>query len=54
VRPITHPQDESSVVLDGRPTVQAGEQRFELEARATSVVPTHRQVNLGPPLGPED
>ncbi len=35
----THPQDESYVVLDGRLTVQAGEQRFELEPGATLAVP---------------
>ena len=35
----THPQDESYIVLEGRLTVQAGEQRFELELGATAVVP---------------
>jgi quercetin dioxygenase-like cupin family protein len=35
----THPQDESYVVLEGRLTVQAGEQRFELEAGAAAAVP---------------
>jgi quercetin dioxygenase-like cupin family protein len=109
----THPQDESYVVLEGRLTIQAGEQRFELEAGGAAVVPmgvahtfrvdsdtarvlvlstpaglerfvrdgsvpataatlpppdaprpspeeleavfrAHGQVNLGPPLGPED
>src|SRR3954466_10202539 len=35
----THPQDESYFVLDGQLTVQAGEQRFELERGATAVVP---------------
>jgi quercetin dioxygenase-like cupin family protein len=35
----THPQDESYIVLDGRLTLQAGEQRFELEARAAAAVP---------------
>src|SRR5438309_2428725 len=35
----THPQDESYVVLEGRLTVQAGEQRFELAAGAAAVVP---------------
>ena len=35
----THPQDESYIVLEGRMTVQAGEQRFELEAGGTAVVP---------------
>src|SRR5437763_11698022 len=35
----THPQDESYVVLEGRLTIQAGEQRFELEAGAAAVVP---------------
>jgi quercetin dioxygenase-like cupin family protein len=109
----THPQDESYFVLDGRLTVQAASQRFELTTGATGVVPAgvphtfrvdsdtarvlvlstpaglerfvrdgavpasaatlppadaprpspeeldhvfraHGQVNLGPPLGPED
>jgi quercetin dioxygenase-like cupin family protein len=35
----THPQDESYVVLEGRLTIQAGEQRFELEAGGAAVVP---------------
>src|SRR4051794_18661052 len=35
----THPQDESYVVLDGRITVQAGAQRFELAAGGTAAVP---------------
>lgn len=35
----THPQDESYVVLEGRLTVQAGEERFELEPGAAAVVP---------------
>jgi quercetin dioxygenase-like cupin family protein len=35
----THPQDESYIVLDGRLTIQADEQRFELEAGAAAVVP---------------
>src|SRR3954449_1071177 len=35
----THPQDESYFVLEGQLTVQAGEQRFELERGATAVVP---------------
>ena len=35
----THPQDESYIVLDGRLMLQAGEQRIELEAGATAVVP---------------
>jgi quercetin dioxygenase-like cupin family protein len=35
----THPQDESYVVLDGRLTVQVGEQRLELDEGATVVVP---------------
>ena len=35
----THPQDESYFVLEGRLTVQAGEQRFHLEADAAAVVP---------------
>ena len=36
----THPQDESYIVLEGRLTIQAGEQRFEVEAGAAAVVPT--------------
>src|SRR3954453_22189244 len=35
----THPQDESYFVLEGHLTVQAGEQRFELERGAAAVVP---------------
>jgi quercetin dioxygenase-like cupin family protein len=35
----THPQDESYIVLDGRLTIEAGEQQFALEAGATAVVP---------------
>ena len=35
----THPQDESYFVLDGRLTVQADEQRFELDAGGAAVVP---------------
>src|SRR5713226_3115123 len=35
----THPQDESYIVLEGRLTVQAGEQRFELEPGAAAAVP---------------
>jgi len=35
----THPQDESYIVLEGRLTVQAGGQRFRLEAGAAGVVP---------------
>ncbi|MDX6476322.1 MAG: hypothetical protein QOH95_1833 [Gaiellaceae bacterium] len=35
----THPQDESYIVLEGRLTVQAGEERFELSAGAAAVVP---------------
>jgi len=35
----THPQDESYVVQEGRLTVQAGEQRFELGPGAAAVVP---------------
>lgn len=109
----THPQDESYFVLAGRLTVQAAEQRFELDAGAAAVVPmgvahtfrvdsetarvlvlstpagierlvrdggvsasapglppadaprpsphkleelfrAHRQINVGPPLGPDD
>ena len=36
----THPQDESYVVLDGRMTIRAGDERFELEAGGAAVVPT--------------
>ncbi len=35
----THPRDESYIVLEGRLTVRAGEQRFELEAGSIAVVP---------------
>jgi quercetin dioxygenase-like cupin family protein len=35
----THPQDESYIVLAGRLTVQASDQRFHLEAGAAAVVP---------------
>src|SRR5437868_6039148 len=35
----THPQDESYVVLEGKLTLQAGEQRFELAAGGAAVVP---------------
>jgi quercetin dioxygenase-like cupin family protein len=35
----THPQDESYVVLEGRLTIQAGEQRFQLEPGAAAAVP---------------
>jgi quercetin dioxygenase-like cupin family protein len=35
----THPQDESYVVLDGRVTLQAGDQRFELTAGGAALVP---------------
>src|SRR5712671_6911788 len=35
----THPQDESYIVLEGRLTVQAGAQRFELMPGAAAVVP---------------
>lgn len=35
----THPQDESYVVLEGRLTVVAGADRFELEAGGAAVVP---------------
>ena len=35
----THPQDESYIVQEGRLTVQAGEQRFELMPGAAAVVP---------------
>jgi quercetin dioxygenase-like cupin family protein len=35
----SHPQDESYIVLDGRLTVQAGEQRFRLEPAAAAAVP---------------
>jgi quercetin dioxygenase-like cupin family protein len=35
----THQQDESYVVLDGRLTIQAGGQRFELESGGAATVP---------------
>jgi quercetin dioxygenase-like cupin family protein len=35
----THPQDESYIVLDGRLTIQAGADRFELAAGGTAVIP---------------
>jgi len=35
----THPQDESYVVLEGRLTIQAGDERFELGAGGTALVP---------------
>src|SRR3954447_4187501 len=35
----THPQDESYFVLEGRLTIQAGDQRFGLEAGAAAAVP---------------
>jgi quercetin dioxygenase-like cupin family protein len=35
----THPQDESYVVLDGRLTIKASDERFELEAGGSAVVP---------------
>ena len=35
----THPQDESYIVQEGRLTLQAGEQQFELVAGAAAVVP---------------
>jgi quercetin dioxygenase-like cupin family protein len=35
----THPQDESYVVLQGRLTIQAGEERFLLEEGAAAAVP---------------
>jgi quercetin dioxygenase-like cupin family protein len=35
----THPQDESYIVLDGRLTVQAGTDRFELAAGGMAVIP---------------
>ena len=35
----THPQDESYIVLEGRLTVQAGGQRFELDSGAAATVP---------------
>ena len=36
----THPQDESYIVLDGQLTVQAGANRFELDAGGVGVIPT--------------
>lgn len=62
----THPQDESYVVLEGRLTVHAGEQRFELLPGAAAVVPmgvahtfrvesdTARVLVLSTPAGLED
>lgn len=35
----THPQDESYVILEGQLTIQAGDERFELGAGGTAVVP---------------
>jgi len=35
----THPQDESYIVIEGRLTVQAGEQRFDLETGGAATVP---------------
>lgn len=35
----THPQDESYIVLDGQLTVQAGTNRFNLDAGSVAVVP---------------
>ena len=35
----THPQDESYIVLEGRLTVKAADERFVLEVGATAVVP---------------
>src|SRR5437763_12739881 len=35
----THPQDESYIVLDGQLTVQAGADRFELDAGGSGGVP---------------
>ena len=35
----THPQDESYIVLEGRMTLVAGEERFDLVAGAVAVVP---------------
>lgn len=35
----THPQDESYIVLEGRLTVQAGRERFELMPGGAAVVP---------------
>jgi quercetin dioxygenase-like cupin family protein len=36
----THPQDESYIVLDGQLTVQAGADRFRLDAGGIAVIPT--------------
>src|SRR3954453_21000474 len=35
----THPQDESYVILEGRLTIVAGDQRFELDPGGTGGVP---------------
>jgi quercetin dioxygenase-like cupin family protein len=62
----THPQDESYVVLEGRLTIVAGEQRFTLEEGGAAVVPigvphtfrvdseTARVLVLSTPAGLED
>src|SRR3954451_6540907 len=61
----THPQDESYVVLDGRLTIAAGAQRFELAPGGAAAVPmgvvhtfrvdseTARVLVLSPPAGLE-
>ena len=36
----THPQDESYIVLEGKLTLQAGQQRFDLMPGGAAVVPT--------------
>ena len=62
----THPQDESYIVQEGLLTVQAGEQRFELEPSAAAVIPmgvahtfrvdsdTARVLVLSTPAGSND
>lgn len=35
----THPQDESYIVLEGRMTIQAGDERFELGPGGTAALP---------------
>jgi quercetin dioxygenase-like cupin family protein len=64
----THPQDETYIVQEGRLTVQAGVQRFELTPGAAAVVPmgvahtfraegifrAHGQANVGSPFAPGD
>ena len=62
----THPQDESYIVQEGRLTVQAGEERFDLVPGAAAIVPmgvahtfrvdsdTARVLVLSTPAGSSD